>query len=577
MNRAYNLSEWRPWEQNASPMLLTLTLNAGMRDLRDYFGMPLWTSVIIYEDNQAKWLFRPKELKLLGQKMLDFLMCPPYRVSFVTGYDNAENALLERAHEVQFVTDLGTLQDTALSALFHDYCRLYYRWYKYGWFCEPVQFQSQDMLSSFLEKELRSVQPDLDVSRATQALFTIEDDSFSLSILEHMGECAEALGEALKDDQVRREVERVNGQPGFPSAVAELVFRATGGRQDPCLKVLVGKLEEHSSRYYWKQNNYFSTRFVDAREVLVEILSLESLDLAAPDATIRAQLEQSRENKSRLLAEKGALLGLLPPYQRSIAMLASSVGGSLIDKRKRTTMVANAAFDRILGEAASRTRADIADCRLLFPQEFGEYLSSPAEYRPRFEERRKRFLVFQGDFPLLDDLFGDVATRAEREELAYDAFSMPEPFIAEGAEADKAIEQLNSRLNFLAEAQADTFEKLQGVTVYYDPAEPEMVGTARVVKDPKAQALQSGQILVAPSTTPDYMDAIRRCKAIVTDWGGQTSHAAIVSRELKKPCIIGTNYASQVLRDGHKLRLHFRQGVVELVEGPQAKGNVDQS
>jgi len=75
MNRAYNLSEWRPWEQNASPMLLTLTLNAGMRDLRDYFGMPLWTSVIIYEDNQAKWLFRPKELKLLGQKMLDFLMC----------------------------------------------------------------------------------------------------------------------------------------------------------------------------------------------------------------------------------------------------------------------------------------------------------------------------------------------------------------------------------------------------------------------------------------------------------------------------------------------------------------------
>lgn len=566
MNRTYNLDEWRPWQQNASPMLLTLTLNAGMRDLREYFGMALWTSVIIYEENQAKWLFRPKELKLLGQKMIDFLMCPPYRVSFLTGYDNAEEKVLNKAREIQFSLDLRTLHNDQLIALFDEYSRTYYSWYKYGWFCEPVQFQSQDILTSFLEKEAKKAQPQLDMAEAAQALFTIEEDSFSVGILKHLGDCAEALTKALRNDELARKIKGIKSQSEFPSRAAKTAFAVAERKRDDSLKFLISKLKEHSSEFYWKQNNYFSTRFLTEEDILTELFALEGFDLSDRASIIKNQLQQIKENKERLLSKKATLLELLPPYERNIAVLASSIGGSLIDRRKKTIMISNAAFDRILGEVARRTGVEISDCRLLIPQELGNFLSSPEEYRQRFEEREKRFLVFQGDFPLLDELFGDVATTAEREDLTYNAFAMLAPFIAEGAEADKTIEQLNSRLNFLAEVEAVAFEKLQGVTTYYDPAEPIIVATARVIKEPKTEKLETGEVLVAPSTTPDYADAIRQCKAIISDWGGQTSHAAIVSRELKKPCIIGTNYASQVLHNGDKVQLDLKQGVVEILK-----------
>lgn len=563
--RTYNLEEWRPWQQNASPMLLTLTLNAGMRDLREYFGMALWTSAIIFEENQAKWLFRPKELKLLGQKMIDFLMCPPYRVSFLTGYENAEKKLLESAREIHFSLDFGTLENDQLIALFDAYSHTYYSWYKYGWFCEPVQFQSQDILTCFLEKEAKKAQLPVDLGEATQALFAIEENSFSVGVLEHLGECAEALGRALRNDELARDIKGMESRPEFPSRAAEAVFAAAKLDKDESLRPLINKLKEHSSQFYWKQNNYFSTRFLTEENILTELFALEGFKLSNPASLIKNQLRQIKESRERLLSRKATLLELLTPYERNIAVLASSIGGSLLDRRKKTIMISNAAFDCILGEVARRTAVEIGDCRLLIPQELGDFLSAPQEYRHRFEERRERFLVFQGDFPLLDELFGNVATMAEKEDLTYDAFAMPDPFIAEGAEADRAIERLNSRLNFFAEVETFALEKLRGVTTYYDAAEPVIVASARVIKDPKTERLETGEVLVAPSTTPDYADAIRRCRAIVTDWGGQTSHAAIVSRELKKPCIIGTNYAAQVLHNGDRVQLDLRQGVVEVV------------
>jgi len=566
MNRTYNFDEWLPWEQNASPMLLVLTLNAGMRELKKYFGMALWTSVIIFEDNQVKWLFRPKELKLLGQKMIDFLMCPPYRVSFLTGYDNTEQSLLEKAQEIQFSIDLGVLQNNELIALFDKYSHMYYSWYKYGWFCEPVQFQSQDLLTVWLEKEAKERQLPFDTAEVQQVLFTVEEDTFAVEILHHLSECTIVLGKALKNPHLANAIKKVVGDTNFAYKAAQITLSMIESGEDENLTSLRDKIKEHSVKFYWKQNNYFSTKFLTEENVLTELFALEGFDISDPVSQIKNRLEQIKENKKRLLSKKATLLGMLPPYERSIAVLASSIGGSLIDRRKKVIMIANAAFDRILGEMAKRTKVEISDCRLLIPQELGDFLSSPQEYHQRFEERRKRFLVFQGDFPLLNELFGDVATREGENELNYSTIAMSEPFIAEGAEADKAIDQLNSRLNFLIGVEAATFDKLQGVAAYYDPTEPIVVATVRIIKDPKSERLETGEILVAPSTTPDYADAIHRCKAIVTDWGGQTSHAAIVSRELKKSCIIGTNYASQVLHNSDKVQLDFRKGMVRVLK-----------
>jgi pyruvate,water dikinase len=76
-------------------------------------------------------------------------------------------------------------------------------------------------------------------------------------------------------------------------------------------------------------------------------------------------------------------------------------------------------------------------------------------------------------------------------------------------------------------------------------------GKVRVLRNPsEGSRLVAGEILVAPMTSPDWVPTIRRAAGLVTDSGGVTSHAAIVSRELRIPCVVGTRSATQILRDG---------------------------
>jgi len=71
-----------------------------------------------------------------------------------------------------------------------------------------------------------------------------------------------------------------------------------------------------------------------------------------------------------------------------------------------------------------------------------------------------------------------------------------------------------------------------------------------------------GDVLVAEMTTPDFVPAMKRAVAIVTDRGGRTCHAAIVSRELGVPCIVGTGNATRALEDGQLVTVDGSQGKV---------------
>ena len=91
-------------------------------------------------------------------------------------------------------------------------------------------------------------------------------------------------------------------------------------------------------------------------------------------------------------------------------------------------------------------------------------------------------------------------------------------------------------------------------------------GVVRVLTDPSQRdQLLPGEVLVAPMTSPDWMSAIRRAAALVTDGGGMTCHAAIVSRELNVPCVVGTRTATTTLRDGELVTVDGATG--EVLEG----------
>ena len=72
--------------------------------------------------------------------------------------------------------------------------------------------------------------------------------------------------------------------------------------------------------------------------------------------------------------------------------------------------------------------------------------------------------------------------------------------------------------------------------------------------------------MVSPMTTPNYLAAMKKAAAFITDEGGITCHAAIVARELKKPCLIGTKIATKVLRDGDLVEVDAGRGVVKILK-----------
>ncbi|MCL5011165.1 MAG: phosphoenolpyruvate synthase [Patescibacteria group bacterium] len=88
-------------------------------------------------------------------------------------------------------------------------------------------------------------------------------------------------------------------------------------------------------------------------------------------------------------------------------------------------------------------------------------------------------------------------------------------------------------------------------------------GRARVITDvSRLNRFKKGEVLVAKMTDPDWVPIMRLAGAIITDEGGKTAHAAIVSRELGVPCIVGTGRASRVLKTGEEITVDCSQGFV---------------
>ena len=100
------------------------------------------------------------------------------------------------------------------------------------------------------------------------------------------------------------------------------------------------------------------------------------------------------------------------------------------------------------------------------------------------------------------------------------------------------------------------------------PASPGLAtGKVRIIEDPKdIKEFKDGEILVTLMTSPDWVPAMKKASAIITNNGGMTCHAAIVSREMQIPCLVGTtsrgNAATNVLKNGQEITVDAKNGVV---------------
>lgn len=126
-----------------------------------------------------------------------------------------------------------------------------------------------------------------------------------------------------------------------------------------------------------------------------------------------------------------------------------------------------------------------------------------------------------------------------------------------------------------APAAATALAKLE-LILSGDPASPGIgSGAVKIVDHPgEINQVDEGDVLVAPMTSPDYVPAMRKAAAIVTDSGGQTSHAAIVSRELGVPAVVGTGKATSLLKNNQLITVDGKAG--KIYKGALDKGVLEE-
>lgn len=290
-----------------------------------------------------------------------------------------------------------------------------------------------------------------------------------------------------------------------------------------------GRLEGHARRFFWINNGYASTPYLD-----VAYFAGQLREKIVAGVSAGAKLEEYRKKeRQRKEARDRALSTLEIP--RDLEALLDLVGkvAYFQDLRKRAMLQAVHYSNLLLAHIASRY--DIPQRNLLFalPRELTKKNLSRKEFPAILESRSRRCLI----------LYGYAEWR-----------------IFDGQEAKAKETELLGPQNAKIEGVSPN---VMGTCASLGYA----VGRAKVVLTaadiPK---VQKGDVLVARSTRPEYVPAMKRACAIVTDEGGITSHAAIVSRELGVPCVIGTKVATLAFKDGDYVEVNANHGIVRKIQ-----------
>ncbi len=293
-------------------------------------------------------------------------------------------------------------------------------------------------------------------------------------------------------------------------------------KEAPYLGKELQKLEQ---KFHWIQNNYYNVHYLTAEEFYDEICHL--IQEAAKNKTTIHQLLSRREQElQRVRKEKEELLNslALSPFMKNLVETAT-LFSKWKDVRKSGVYIGMYHYDRFLAEVARRTG---------------------------YNKKQLNFLVFDEIKEVLLDNRKRDADIAKREKQCFFAVTTKDYFIAGGEEA-KPYFTLN------APSENRSVTELKGVVACMGYAR----GRVRIIrKTEEMKQFQTGEILVTNQTTPEFVPVMKKAAAIITEQGGITSHAAVVARELGKPCIIGTKIATTALLNGEVVEVDANNGVV---------------
>ncbi len=251
---------------------------------------------------------------------------------------------------------------------------------------------------------------------------------------------------------------------------------------------------------------------------------------------------KSKENAGKLLKkentifkdalrEKNALIKKLKLTKKEIEIFDVYAEFAVTKAYRRDAQLFWAyKMDFVFQELSRRLNLSIIETRFMFPNEIADSLRNGVKKKLREEiKKRTKHCVYYVEKGIDKMLYNKEAKEFEKKLET---------------KQDNDIKEFSGQTACLGEAK----------------------GYVRVINSvTEIKKMEKGDILVSIATNPDIVPAMKKAAAIITEQGGITSHAAIVSRELNIPCVIGTKIATKVLKDGDLVEVDANKGVIKIL------------
>lgn len=281
------------------------------------------------------------------------------------------------------------------------------------------------------------------------------------------------------------------------------------------------QLEKISRKYYWLQNDFAKVHYLGKKHFHKKIQEI---------IQDKNKLREEREMRKWLIDLGRKKRNIKRKYRLSkdftniINFLA--ILGTFRDERKSFNQMAGNTLKKFAEEFSRRSGLKISTVEYMFHWEIKDVFKLTTQKIREIESRPKGWLYFK---------------------TGYEKFEA-----VKGRQAARLNANLKERIGKSAE--------LKGMPAFAGVVE----GEVKIIRDQNDfHKMKKRNILVAPNTRPEFMPVLKLAGAIVTEEGGITCHAAIVSRELKIPCIVGVQGAASALKNGERIKVDSKKGTIE--------------
>lgn len=280
--------------------------------------------------------------------------------------------------------------------------------------------------------------------------------------------------------------------------------------------------KDHLEEFAWIGNMNYNGRYWDETDLIERLKPMIDDDI---DIKIK-EINDLREKRKNRIKESIKKLNL----GKDEIILIESIRELVYFRSYRLDVVFRSEYiiKNLFEEIANRLNLSIQDLNYLFYWEITDFLEGKEINKEFIEKRKKNYALNYRNGKL---------------EVLY------------GKDIDKLAEEFKE--------EAEKVKEIKGSAA----SQGKVKGTVKVIHHiSDLSKVKEGDILVATMTKPDYIIAMEKAVAFVTDEGGITCHAAIISREMNKPCIIGTKFATKVLKDGDLVEVDAETGVVKILK-----------